>query len=252
MNKVKVICKQCGKAVLLRPFEAKDRLYCSKKCSQESQKIIKVVNCARCGKELKRAPWHADRPGNNYCSKECQSATKIINCEMCDKERVIPLSAEKEHNFCSRSCASRWQKVNGLGRQSTKVKFNCPICQTEFYRQPNQIKRVKNQYCSKKCFYEAHQITMGGKNNPAWRGGFDPYYGPNWKRQAYEARKRDGFKCRRCGILESDLSKKLHVHHIIPLREFNRDFKRANAIGNLMSLCPSCHKTLEWNPDQMS
>ena len=90
---------------------------------------------------------------------------------------------------------------------------------------------------------------MRGDKNPAWRGGHEPYYGTDWKNIAEEIRKRDKFQCLRCNIPQTMLQKKLHVHHIKPLRDFNRDYQMANVSENLMSLCPRCHKFLEWHEE---
>lgn len=213
----------------------------------------KQINCPTCNKLFIVPDWRLKRAKNTYCSAKCAKYRISLTCDQCGKNIIKAPSAIKDHNFCSRSCSSRWHAIRGQsGNPFSQVSIKCYTCGKEFMRQPNQIKRNKHQYCSKKCFYKAHEINMGGDKNPVWRGGFDPYYGPNWKRQSYEARKRDNFTCQRCGILEDKLSKKLHVHHIKPLREFNRDFKKANAIGNLISLCPGCHTFLEWHPGQLS
>jgi 5-methylcytosine-specific restriction endonuclease McrA len=85
---------------------------------------------------------------------------------------------------------------------------------------------------------------MKGAANPAWRGGFDPYYGPDWKRQSTLAKKRDHYCCRHCGKSSKDTF--LHVHHIRPLRFFKRDFDAAHNLDNLITLCRRCHIKEEW------
>jgi 5-methylcytosine-specific restriction endonuclease McrA len=211
------------------------------------------VICDRCGKQFERPNWHAMREQRHYCSAECRFPPAIVACTWCGKEKHIPPSAVKEYNFCNRRCLAAWRKgTNFSTRPNTQVTVTCETCGKSFLRQPNAIKRSKHQYCSKKCFYEAHRQTMSGDNNPAWRGGLEPYYGPNWERQARRTRQRDNHTCQHCGITEAELGKLLHAHHIVPLREFHRDFRRANALSNLVSLCSHCHKLLEWHPDQMS
>jgi DEAD/DEAH box helicase domain-containing protein len=69
-------------------------------------------------------------------------------------------------------------------------------------------------------------------------------YGTNWKTQRDLARKRDNFKCQVCGLLEEN--KPHHVHHITPLRLFESSFD-SNALNNLITLCPACHKRAETN-----
>jgi DEAD/DEAH box helicase domain-containing protein len=67
-------------------------------------------------------------------------------------------------------------------------------------------------------------------------------YGPSWKTQREMARVRDDFLCQVCGIPESGAPH--HVHHITPFRTFETDTE-ANALNNLTTLCPSCHKRVE-------
>ncbi|HSH00950.1 MAG TPA: DEAD/DEAH box helicase [Anaerolineae bacterium] len=74
-------------------------------------------------------------------------------------------------------------------------------------------------------------------------------YGPNWDEQREKALVRDGGVCRRCGA--DGREKVLHVHHVRPFRTFNyvagenETYKEANQLGNLVSLCPSCHRMAE-------
>ncbi|HJW84838.1 MAG TPA: Zn-binding domain-containing protein [Anaerolineae bacterium] len=70
-------------------------------------------------------------------------------------------------------------------------------------------------------------------------------YGPNWDEQREAARQRDGHRCRTCGAPERN--RQHDVHHIRPFREFgyvrgqNENYRQANALDNLVSLCPACH-----------
>lgn len=245
-------CLTCGVEIAPDPNPKRTRKFCSRKCSSISQRVRMTVTCVSCGKTMERSPWQANRNGNQYCSMACRDPAAHITCDWCGKQKRVSPSGVGEHNFCSRKCCRAWQGANGLVAKSTRVTVTCATCGKLFERQPNQIKRTGNQFCSRACFAENHRYRMTGALNPAWRGGFEPYYGPNWDQQARRARRRDQHRCQRCGIAESELGKTLHVHHIIPLRDFQRDFRRANALANLVSFCPSCHKFLEWHPDQMS
>ena len=81
-----------------------------------------------------------------------------------------------------------------------------------------------------------------GEKNPYWKGGYEPYYGPNWEEQRIKALERDGHRCRVCGVNKG----KLDVHHIVPFRNFGRrHYLKANTLDNLITLCISCHATLE-------
>ena len=74
-------------------------------------------------------------------------------------------------------------------------------------------------------------------------------YGPNWDEQREAARRRDGYRCRTCGAMER--SRQHDIHHIRPFREFgyvrgqNENYQQANALDNLITLCPACHRRAE-------
>ena len=67
-----------------------------------------------------------------------------------------------------------------------------------------------------------------------------PEYPPNWDEIRKEVLELDNYKCQNCG----EKSKKLHIHHIIPLSKRGR-----NDAYNLVTLCEECHKTEHPNLD---
>lgn len=82
-----------------------------------------------------------------------------------------------------------------------------------------------------------------------WRS--DPNdYGPNWPRQREAARARDGYRCVLCGTAETP-GREHDVHHKKPFRSFgyipgfNHNYRQANALDNLVTLCRSCHQRVE-------
>ncbi|HSM58908.1 MAG TPA: DEAD/DEAH box helicase [Candidatus Sulfomarinibacteraceae bacterium] len=82
-------------------------------------------------------------------------------------------------------------------------------------------------------------------------------YGPNWQGQRLKALERDDYRCRTCGAgpdtadEQSNRPQMLHVHHIRPFRDFgyvpgrNENYRQANRLENLITLCPSCHRRAE-------
>lgn len=53
---------------------------------------------------------------------------------------------------------------------------------------------------------------------------------------------RDEWTCQRCGTTKGRLS----VHHCIPWRVFGaKNYKQANGLWNLITLCYSCHGQTE-------
>ena len=81
-------------------------------------------------------------------------------------------------------------------------------------------------------------------------------YGPNWASQRNAARARDSYRCQRCGTPENLAAggAQHHVHHICPFRLFgyisgeNDHYLQANALENLLTLCPACHRQVETAP----
>jgi DEAD/DEAH box helicase domain-containing protein len=74
-------------------------------------------------------------------------------------------------------------------------------------------------------------------------------YGPNWVVQRQRTRERDGYRCRLCGRPEQ--GREHDVHHVKPFRTFdyrpdkNAAYIPANALANLITLCPDCHPKVE-------
>ena len=94
----------------------------------------------------------------------------------------------------------------------------------------------------KKISENKKRTSPRGENHPNWRGGvsFEPY--PTaWDRELKELiRGLDGYKCVVCGAEQSELGKRLDVHHI--------DYNKGNLnTQNLISLCHSCHASTHHN-----
>ncbi|MDD2694330.1 MAG: DEAD/DEAH box helicase [Anaerolineales bacterium] len=90
-------------------------------------------------------------------------------------------------------------------------------------------------------------ITLGEelverlRQQNAWKN--DPNeYGSQWKALRLQARARDRYRCRICGMPES--GREHDVHHISPFRNFS-DPQLANRLDNLLTLCPACHRRAE-------
>ncbi len=75
-------------------------------------------------------------------------------------------------------------------------------------------------------------------------------YGPNWLEQRRRALERDGGRCQHCGAPQRP-GRQHDVHHIRPFRTFgyrpdvNDHYLQANALENLVTLCPPCHRRAE-------
>ncbi|WP_375160349.1 HNH endonuclease [Bradyrhizobium sp. RDT46] len=65
------------------------------------------------------------------------------------------------------------------------------------------------------------------------RAGYSIYRSARWQALRLEAKRRDDFRCTKCGGRG-----RLEVHHEIPVRQAP---ELAFDLGNLKTLCPSCH-----------
>lgn len=172
-------------------------------------------------------------------------------CKIKFYKRPCLIKRSKNH-FCSIECHNNWQKENPTtGRQNPhwkRIPVICLNCEKIRYKWPSSVKKYKSHFCSDKCkwIYQKEKGINVGENNPAWRGGYDHYYGHNWQKQRKRARRRDNFTCQKCNKKESEFQTELHVHHIIPFRDFNGDWFAANQLDNLISLCQVCHINVEW------
>lgn len=237
-----------------------EKKYCSKACRTKDARI--VTHCPQCGKEF----WFHKSWLRKYCSRSCSAKANIhrqlgvvelgeMKCEICGK--VIQGPKWTGRKFCSRKCFAEHLHLNLMGKPRpevrgqkphlwTRVSKTCPVCGKEFLVKASHSSRRK--YCSKKCqnrWYSESGI-YSGENNFNWRGGYQPYYGPNWLRQRKKARQRDNYICQRCGNTESKLGVELDVHHIQPFRAYRAEnYEKANLLSNLISLCHTCHLVVE-------
>jgi len=94
-----------------------------------------------------------------------------------------------------------------------------------------------------------HSYRMKGINNPNWKGGIskEPYSFDFDKTLKHHIRRRDGFACQLCGIMEPiyllyqrKRRKRLTIHHI------DYDKKNCNE-KNLRTLCQSCNSKVNFN-----
>lgn len=205
-------------------------------------------SCLHCGSQI---------PGFSrakFCSFPCRQSTRVtwnkglkgikanrprngLNqiCKQCGKEFYLSLSMTRRI-YCSKECyyQSRW-------KEKQKEKRECIVCHSVF----ETYKSTQRKYCSHDCYSKHRSEVFIGSSHPLWKGGSTNYRGPNWKSQRSVARDRDNHTCQRCGITRKTLRKELDVHHIVPFRNFE-DYRKANELINLITLCPSCHHQVEF------
>jgi len=167
----------------------------------------------------------------NYEKRNYNEKVKV-NCAGCGEEFQIHhyRTITAKNNYCSRKC------------RITKKQLPCDWCGKIIERVPAQLE--PHNFCSRECSGKYYTKNYSGENNKNWTGDYVKYYGPNWRHQRNLARERDSYKCTKCGKPEID--KQHDVHHVIAFALFGIDkYEEANELTNLITLCNSCHTSLE-------
>lgn len=116
------------------------------------------------------------------------------------------------------------------------VPHACIQCGKDFTVSRSRSNAATARFCGTECWYE--WIREDPERHPAWTGGYQPYYGGNWRKVARQVRERDGNRCQMCG--KPPKNQALEVHHIRAFKSFER-WQDANVLSNLVTLCKSCH-----------
>lgn len=234
-------------------------------------------NCPTCNKEYKNLTavkiHHTKTHGKSIAGFE-------YDCAWCGNT-VIKNNTTYEKAFCSNSCRDNWQSDNWSGENNPNFKdsireLTCNYCGDTFKRYPSQAKNGRGKFCSMSC----SQKDKSGENAPNYQQvecvcqecgesfsvrkyrkddarfcsyschydymdeGASVYYGDMWDEVADEMREKADNKCQICG---TEGEKKLPVHHIIRVREFDNP-NDAHFEENLVVLCQSHHMKMEFRP----
>lgn len=244
------ICPACGKE--FTDLKHPNQQYCSRKCHTDS--FYKFVNCPGCGVSFRRREGKKQK----YCTAICgfknrsrpqrdPSKTKTFTCIVCDKS--FETWAYRNPTCCSRKCASTLSKdipKPTKRKPEIHIVLICVTCGKEYRTNTHHVRLRGSAYCSRKCMGEAKSQTMKAAGNPNYRGGTITYRGGNWGKQKRAALERDGYCCQICRKKVGRKNWDYGIHHIVPYREFNGDYKSANQLANLITLCRSCHARVEW------
>lgn len=248
------VCKLCGNSFTEKKKTSRE--FCSGKCSRLWLTEIRIDKCETCGKE-----FHQSTNGKKrFCSDRCnpkyspKTGRRCISdpskhsefvCKECHKTFVE--WTYRKPTFCSNHCRSVYaarQPKPKARRPENHLDLVCETCGKAYkvhkiYNSGNRHSR----FCSIACRAEWTSFARRGPGNPNWTGGENPSkYGPNWLSQARKARKRDKQLCQVC---KTKPCKRLDVHHIIPIRDFDGDWENANKLENLITLCRVHHFQVE-------
>ena len=141
----------------------------------------------------------------------------------------------------------------GANKPRTGKIIICPICKKEKYKHPRDLKRVKQNYCSKKCAYKDFkgknhspntQFKKGehiGEKSWNWKGGITPIYNQIRGSLEYKLWQDSVFNrnCNYCQKCNENKIYKLVGHHI---QNFSQYPELRFAIDNGITLCKDCHK----------
>lgn len=277
----KLRCEICEKEFDCRPglvATKKAPRYCSRKCMGVGKMRRTETTCASCGNKLNVRL--SEIREHNFCDMTCYAEwqkTQVgslarrpkkpidVQCANCGKSlKRIPAKIKRaRYHFCNTKCHGEWRKTQtgalSPRYDNRKVEIQCAHCGKKVAKYRCRIEGHELHFCTVKCQTEWRK-TLTGALSPRYKGGSIDYYGPNWKQQCRSTRKRDGYCCQGCGKNQKDNRRSLDVHHIIPFRTFsyipdqNDAYLQANALSNLVTLCPSCHSKMEsgklslWRP----
>lgn len=139
-------------------------------------------------------------------------------CAACGERFKFSRSSKRSH--CSRRCRA----------SAHRVRVSCVMCHNPFeVPKALSVGPRARKFCSMSCRGKAMIVS-----NPAPKRR-----GVNWKSARRKCIVIHGGCCVVCSKQAS------HVHHIIPFRDFNGDYMRANAQTNLALLCGRCHVIAE-------
>lgn len=237
-------CPVCGKVVTRQKH--RKRVYCSKECYYQTRRETRI--CKYC-----QQPFTVTKSSKKiYCCRECSSNGQTDNrkkqlfiCQWCHKE--FEEWSYRQPTFCSNQCRSEYaahQPKPTTRRPENFITQDCLICGKSYTVHKSQIELRNSKYCSIECSSMAASDRMKGEGNPNYIDGSSPQdYGENWHRQSRKARKRDKNTCQHCGLKHNwEKGWIVDVHHKIPFRLFNGDYKKANRLNNLTCLCRKCHR----------
>ena len=234
-NRIGRACELCGRAFTLSAYEAakdgKGR-WCSRRCADIGRKRGERRTCETCGAAFYVYPSDLSDPRRalRFCSMSCYKPVRGKATKGRPKSEI------------ARARQSAAMKGKHTGPRLPPISVTCLGCGvTTAYTGRKRHFAKRRRFCTMACWFAYVRAHPG--THPAFRGGREPYYGPDWREQARRARARDNDTCQDCGRHQT--TPLLDVHHLVARRVFKGDHKAANELGNLVTLCKSCHKRRE-------
>lgn len=164
----------------------------------------------------------------NPCNRKMK--VKLV-CQACHQTfEVLPCRAIKRKRTCSRSCSVKLKHIEGKIKPHPAWNKGKPWLKT--VKEKFKVAKLKNpsKYWLNKKRPELRKKLS--KQYTKWRKQMsDRTEYRAWRRAVIA---RDGYQCASCGVVE----KRLHVHHIIPVKQ---NSKKMLDVNNGKILCKRCH-----------
>lgn len=178
--------------------------------------------------------------------------TVTVECSYCDEATETDTYEAERHekHFCDSECHAEYMSEQSgpdtNAWEGGNAEYECEHCGETVEIVPARADDAR--FCSYECLGKHHQQERSGEDSPRWKGGYKPYYGPNWRAQRRKARKRDNHECQVCGMTRAEHQDRwdcnLPVHHIQRFGSFDR-YDVANQLPNLITLCRPHHSSVE-------
>jgi len=206
-----------------------------------------TVKCSVCGKEFEFLASQVAKGRRKFCSLKCryrsqegQPARQVKFCLTRDQlyELYVTrrLSSEEIAPVAGVNAST---VLDWLHRYRIEVRPSTWKAH-EVTRELHAQKR--HPFSKRKTPTERRAQSVRQRGADHWmtgRGKAAHGYGDNWYWVAKMARMRDKRVCRVCGK-----TGRTSVHHIVPVKAFVVP-EHANCLGNMITLCGSCHKIVE-------
>lgn len=251
-----VECPKCGST-----YDSRRGMYNHHKAVHGGSVASVEVDCEWCGEALTRRRWRVESYDNQFCDGDCHAeyrSAKIRgeshpryedkverDCRACGETFKIYPYRKKSAKFCSHECHGEWKTKTGT------EEVECESCGDRVKKHKRMVERADHHFCSKSCYGEWAAANRNGTDHPLWDGGGSVtttirtlINESSWNRIATDNRTDE---CYMCGVSGEEYGLTLNVHHIIPVM-----FGGSNHPDNLMTLCKSCHRTVEiWTREQL-
>ncbi|MDY6817285.1 MAG: HNH endonuclease signature motif containing protein [Halobacteriales archaeon] len=167
-----------------------------------------------------------------------QDARETTTCRRCGASfEYYP--SDKDGIYCP-DCVAESDEFLGTPYAETidvaRRETTCNQCGVSMTVLESEWHRGHGRFCSREC----HNEWMRIEDRPGPSGYCKPWW--SIKRQALD---RDQHRCQSCGITAGELNQEPDVHHIVPVREFE-DPTEAHTLDNVICLCRSCHRRIEF------